>query len=137
MAEESDRPLHVLDEEAALRTILEGTATATGQQFFAALVQNLAKALNTHGAWVTEYLEHRRRLRALAFWMDGSWVHDYEIDITRTSCEQVIETSRLVQFPDNLLALYPHDPDIKETGPSVIWGRRFSMWTERSWGIWR
>ena len=116
MPTENALPLWNLDEDTALRTILEGTATATGQQFFATLVQNLAKALNTHGAWVTEYLEERRRLRALAFWMDGNWVHDYEIDIAGTPCEQVIETSRLVHFPDNLLALYPDNPDIKNTG---------------------
>jgi PAS domain S-box-containing protein len=109
-------PLGGLDEETALRTILEGTATETGERFFAALVMNLSRALNTHGAWVTEYLEASRRLRALAFWMDGQWVRDYEIDIRDTPCEAVIDTARLVHFPDNLLALYPKAPDIKRTG---------------------
>ncbi|WP_447977498.1 sigma-54-dependent Fis family transcriptional regulator [Candidatus Nitrospira bockiana] len=109
-------PLRHLDQDAALRRILEGTATETGSRFFHAVVENLAKALGTHGAWVTEYLEHARRLRALAFWMDGAWVQDYEIDIAGTPCEQVITTSRLVHFPDNLLTLYPEDPDIKQTG---------------------
>jgi PAS domain S-box-containing protein len=109
-------PLHDLNEDAALRTILEGTATVTGEGFFAALVQALAKALNTHGAWVTEYFPEVHRLRALAFWMDGNWVHNYEIDIAGTPCEQVIETGRLVHFPDNLLALYPDVPDVKKVG---------------------
>ena len=109
-------PLGGLDEETALRTILEGTATETGERFFAALVTNLSRALNTHGAWVTEYLEPSRRLRALAFWMDGQWVRDYEIDIRGTPCETVIDNARLVHFPDNLFALYPDAPDIKRTG---------------------
>ena len=109
-------PLGGLDEETALRTILEGTATETGERFFEALVINLSKALNTHGAWVTEYLETSRRLRALAFWMDGQWVREYEIDIRGTPCEAVIDTARMVHLPDNLLALYPDDPDIKRTG---------------------
>ena len=47
-------PLAALDEEFALRTILEGTANETGERFFAALVENLARALSTHSAWVTE-----------------------------------------------------------------------------------
>ena len=64
-------PFHNLNVDAALRTILEGTATETGERFFAALVKNLSDALNTHGAWVTEYIEEYRRLRALAFWMGG------------------------------------------------------------------
>lgn len=110
--EQNDEPLRLLDEDVALRTILEGTATATGQQFFAALVQNLAKALNTHGAWVTEFFEERRMLRALAFWMDGNWLHDYEVDIAGTPCEEVIRTGRFVHVPENLLGRYP---DIEDT----------------------
>jgi hypothetical protein len=58
-------PLSNIEADAALRAILEGTATKTGEGFFASLVQNLAKALGTHGAWVTEYFPERRRLRAL------------------------------------------------------------------------
>ncbi len=34
---------HDLDEDAVVRTILEGTATQTGEDFFAALVENLSK----------------------------------------------------------------------------------------------
>jgi len=116
MAADNPSPLRDLDEEAALRSILEGTATETGERFFAALVENLAKALRTHGAWVTEYLPESRRLRALAFWMDGQWVRDYEIAIAGTPCEAVIDHARLVHFPDNLLALYPDDPEVKQVG---------------------
>ena len=46
-----------LDEQAALRAVVEGTATDTGEEFFAALVKNLARALDVHGAWVTEFQE--------------------------------------------------------------------------------
>ncbi|MGB7947665.1 MAG: sigma 54-interacting transcriptional regulator [Candidatus Binatia bacterium] len=109
-------PLGGLDEGAALRTILEGTANETGERFFSALVENLAKALKTHGAWVTEYIQECRRLRALAFWMDGQWVQNYETDIAGTPCEQVIDTADFVHFPDNLLELYPNDQDAKEMG---------------------
>src|SRR4029450_9559445 len=100
-------PLGGLDEGAALRMILEGTAKQTGERFFAALGKNLAKALGTHGAWVTEYLQESRRLRALAFWMDGQWIQDYQTDLAGTPCEQVIDTANLVHFPDRLLELFP------------------------------
>jgi PAS domain S-box-containing protein len=106
-------PLGGLDEETALRTILEGTANETGERFFAALVENLARALNTDGAWVTEYIQECRRLRALAFWMDGQWIQGYEVDIAGTPCEKVIDTADLVHFPDKLLELFPDDADIK------------------------
>ncbi|MDH4251031.1 MAG: sigma 54-interacting transcriptional regulator [Nitrospira sp.] len=114
----SDRstPLQNLETDVALRAILEGTATETGQQFFAALVQNLAKALGTHGAWVTEYFPELRRLRALAFWMDGQWVTDYEVDIAGTPCERVIDTAKLVHSPDRILEIYPHEEELKAAG---------------------
>jgi PAS domain S-box-containing protein len=96
--------------------ILEGTANETGERFFAALVKNLAKALRTHGAWVTEYLQESRRLRALAFWMDGQWIQDYQTDLAGTPCEQVIDTANLVHFPDKLLELFPDDRDVTDIG---------------------
>ncbi|HET9845803.1 MAG TPA: sigma 54-interacting transcriptional regulator [Nitrospira sp.] len=105
-----------LETDAALRAILEGTATETGHGFFAALVQNLSKALATHGAWVTEYFPAKRRLRALAFWMDDQWVKDYEVDIAGSPCEKVIDTRQLVHFPDRLLELYPNEPDVMAIG---------------------
>ncbi len=116
MAMENHSPLHDLDENAALRTILEGTATKTGEQFFTALVKNLCRALNTHGAWVTEYLEKERRLRALAFWLDGRLVDDYEYEITGTPCEPVIDGTRLVHIPENVVSLFPQDPDLPAMG---------------------
>src|SRR5262245_33710150 len=76
MADTDRMPLLELDEDAALRTILEGTATATGERFFYALVENLAKALKTHGAMVTRYRPEKQQLQAYAFWMDGKWVRD-------------------------------------------------------------
>lgn len=110
------KPLQGLETDEALRAILQGTATETGHSFFAALVQNLAKALGTHGAWVTEYFPETRRLRALAFWMDGQWVKDYEVDIAGTPCERVIDTAKLVHFPDRVLEIYPHEDELKAAG---------------------
>src|SRR5262245_33225312 len=113
---DNSTPLQGLETDEALRAILQGTATETGHGFFAALVQNLSKALGTHGAWVTEYFPETRRLRALSFWMDGQWVKDYEVDIAGTPCESVIDTAELVHFPDRLLEIYPNSDRVKATG---------------------
>ena len=56
MARHSPYPIVEEAEKDALNIILEGTATVTGEAFFAALVENLSKALNTHSAWITEYI---------------------------------------------------------------------------------
>ena len=112
MQENFQQPFTDLDEETALRTILEGTATETGERFFEALVENLGKALHTHAAWVTEYIPESRRLKALAFYLDGAFLKDWEMDLAGTPCEHVIDQARLIHFPDNLLNLFPIDPDI-------------------------
>ncbi|MGB8427799.1 MAG: hypothetical protein WCD88_18580, partial [Desulfobacterales bacterium] len=65
-----------LENDDPLRMLLEGTATTTGERFFEALVENLAWALSTKHAWITEYNADLRRLRALAFWVDGELVPD-------------------------------------------------------------
>jgi PAS domain S-box-containing protein len=105
-----------LDEDAALRTILEGTATETGGRFFEALVVNLSKALNTSCAWVTEYLEGSRSLRALAFWAHGRFIQDFKVNIDGTPCEDVIDNTQLVHYPDNILELFPNSPSLKQLG---------------------
>jgi PAS domain S-box-containing protein len=102
----------IADENTALRTILEGTATTTGEFFFDALVASLAKVLGTHSAWVTEYLEDSRQLRALAFWAAGTLTRDFLIDIAGTPCEAVIERSDIVHYPDHMIRLYPDNPDV-------------------------
>lgn len=113
MAKSNRSTVQVIDEDVALRNIMEGTATETGERFFAALVENLAKSLNTRGAWVTEYLEEFRKLRSIAFWFGGEWISDYEYDISGTPCGTVIENRRLVHIPEKVIELYPRDRDLK------------------------
>jgi len=104
----------IRDENAILRHILEGTATATGNHFFKALVEHLAIAVQTHSAWVTEYIPATRQLRAMAFWSNGHVAEDLYLDIEGTACEKVIDTTEIVHYPDNVLRLYPHNTVLKE-----------------------
>ena len=115
-------PLQDIDVDAALRTILEGTATQTGTEFFQALVKNLARALNTHGAWVTEYFPESRRLKALAFWMGDQWLDGWEMVVNGTACERVVDERRLVHIPDNLLDIYGDNPDVRAIGAASYMG---------------
>ncbi len=105
--------LRIFDENSALRTIFEGTAAVTGGRFFDALVINLAKVLNTHSAWVTEYLEDARQLHALAYWSEGRLSRDFLIDIAGTPCEAVVRQSGMVHYPDHVIRLYPENADLK------------------------
>ena len=99
-----------IDEDAALRAIVEGTASETGHGFYRALVRNLAAALDTYGAWLTEYDERGNCLRALAFWLGDRFVDPFEYAIAGTPCETTVREGRVVHIPDRVLDLYPDDP---------------------------
>lgn len=107
---------HDADEDRALRIIMEGTAGETGEDFFKSLVQNLSRVLDTRGAWVTEYQSESRKLNSLAFWLSGEWVKEYIYDISGTPCELVVEKKDIFLVPENVIDLFPHDPDLKPMG---------------------
>ena len=103
-----------LDEDAVVRAILEGTATETGEGFFAALVENLSKALHTQSAWVTEFISKTRQLRALAFWADGKLMPNFEMDVDGTPCQAVVETAQLVHYPDKIIEVFPNNHNLRK-----------------------
>ncbi|HEY1416607.1 MAG TPA: sigma 54-interacting transcriptional regulator, partial [Myxococcaceae bacterium] len=102
--------------QAALSLILDGTASEIGERFFRALVENLARALGTHGAWVTEFDPQRRRLKALAFRLGGEWIENWEQSVDGTPCQVVVENRRMVHYPERILDLYPNDPGLRGAG---------------------
>jgi PAS domain S-box-containing protein len=101
-----------MKDEVALRLVVQGTASETGAEFFRELVKNLAAVTDTIGAWVTEYQPEVKRLRALAFWLKGAFVEDYEYALAGTACESVVESRKLIHIPDRLVELYADDPDV-------------------------
>lgn len=114
MVELSQRIPNFDSVDDALSMILEGTARVTGEAFFAALVENLSKAMDTHSAWVTEYIEESKQLRALAFWADGQLLTDFIIDMDGTPCGDVIEHAEFVHHPDNIVNIYPKNALLKQ-----------------------
>lgn len=96
-----------------LDAIASGTFDETGTAFFDQLVKQVSIALGTKYAWVTEWLEEQRKLRALSFWSaDDGQYRDYEYRIGDTPCEHVIREKTLVHIPDRVLDLFPGDPDL-------------------------
>jgi len=101
-----------IDEETALRAIVEGTASETGESFYRALVNNLAEALDTKGAWLTEYYEQEGIMRALAFRLGTGLMEGFEYKLAGTPCEVAVLESRVVHIPDRIHDLYPNQPEI-------------------------
>ena len=105
----------------ALRAIVEGTATATGTEFFYALVRELAQALNVRHAFVSELLESGARVRTLAFWFDGKLIDNFEFDLDGTPCEIVIR-GETVYYTRKVYEMFPRHPELKEMGIESYFG---------------
>lgn len=106
----------ILDENDLLQKIIDGTSADTGSRFFRKVVKNLSQVLGTYAAWITEYLPKAKRLRALAFWLDGDYVDHYEYDIAGTPCQTSLENKTYLHIPDNVMELFPEDPDLARFG---------------------
>lgn len=89
--------------EETLRAILEGTASATGGDFFRSLVGHLAAALQVRYAFVTECTDATMtRVRTLALVEDGDLRENIEYDLAGTPCERVIRGADDYYHPRNL-----------------------------------
>ncbi|MDG4594808.1 MAG: sigma 54-interacting transcriptional regulator [Candidatus Contendobacter sp.] len=105
----------------ALRSIVEGTVTATGTEFFHALVRELAQALNVRHAFVSELLESKTRVRTLAFWFGDKPVENIEFDLGGSPCEIVIR-GEAVYYTNKVYEMFPRHPELKELGIESYFG---------------
>jgi len=107
----------------ALRAVLVATAATTGQEFFQALVGQLATALGVRHALVGELVEpDYYRVRTLAVWSDGRPGEPAEFELAGTPCESVVTGSGLVAYPDRLRERFPHDRQVARLGAESFVG---------------
>ena len=109
--------------EETLRMIVAGTATVTGNDFFAALVQSLAIALDVAHVMVCETADDSlQTLRSLARWSDGQLAENIEYDVCGTPCRVAIENKSLSTYPDQLQQLFSSSLHLKEMGAESYMG---------------
>jgi formate hydrogenlyase transcriptional activator len=99
------------DELTALRIIAEGTAGATGQVLFPALVEHLARAIGARHAFIAEFIPPQK-IRTFSFWSGGKHVPNIEYELSGTPCEEVIKGG-LCFYPSGLEKKYA------ETEPGI------------------
>ena len=107
--------------QQALQAIVEGTATATGTEFFYALVRELALALKVRYAFVCELLPCGQRVRTLAYWYNGRFKDNIEFELEGSPCEVVIQ-GETVYYTSGMSGLFPRDPSLVEMGIESYFG---------------
>lgn len=95
--------------ESALRNIVIGTAAVTGADFFAALAQHLATALEGETVIITELCD--AHLRTLAFWNQSTLQPNYQYAIQDTPCECVLREGFYLCI-EGVQRAFPHDLDL-------------------------
>ena len=104
----------LLDEDAALRKIVEGVEAATGTDFFQSLVRCVSETLGVAYAFVSELDRDRRCFRTLAVWGRGRVLDNFELPVAGTPCEGVLE-GQMAYYPDRIQQRFPKDTGL------VVW----------------
>lgn len=95
--------------ETTLQNLIAGTAP-TGKQFFAALVQHIAIALQASHAFVTEVIEGDR-LHILAAWGDSQYLPGNIIKVQGTTCEIVLREG-IFHCDRDVATRFPNNPNV-------------------------
>ena len=101
-----------LDEDAALRKIVEGVEAQTGEGFFRSLVRCVTEALGVAYAFVSELDAEREVFRTLAVWGHGHLLDNFELPIAGTPCEGVLH-GEMAHYADHVQQRFPQDVGLK------------------------
>ena len=94
--------------EETLQMIVAGTSSVTGDDFFPALVQNLATALDVAYVLVCETVDDSlQKLRSLALWSGDQLAENIEYNLASTPCQVALEAKSMCFYPERLQQLFP------------------------------
>ncbi len=110
--------------EYVLAQVVEGTAGTYGDDFFHALVQHFAAALEVPCAFITECADQPpTRVRTLAFWSSPRFLDTMEYELPGTPCETVIREGRTCLHRRGLEATFPVEAGFQSYLGVPIFGR--------------
>lgn len=94
--------------EMALKSLVEGTASVTGKDFFAVLVRYIAEALEVRHVIVAKRL-HAGEMQTLALWSDGQLHPNRCFDTTHLPCGITLQKGRY-GCAEQLQQVFPDQP---------------------------
>jgi len=91
-------------------------STAAGEDVFRELARSIATILDVEVAFIAlPKPDDPRRLKMLAYYVDGRFIEDFEYDVAGTPCETVIGRQFQV-YPSALLQRFPLDEGFRDMG---------------------
>ncbi len=104
------------EQSQLLRTIIEGTAAETGDEFFASLVKHLTSTLLVQYAVIATVNEgHPKKIRTLAVSTGGTLADNFEYDLVDTPCATAL-TEAFVCFDRDIQATFPQFQRLADLG---------------------
>ena len=119
--------------EETFRSIVVGTASATGNDFFPSLVRHLATALRVRYAFITD-CDDQKRAKALAFWNGDQFGEKFEFDIADTPCMKVLN-GETCHYKEGIQSLFPLDTGLAIGEQRATWVFRCSTGKDESLAI--
>ena len=106
--------------DRALRAIAEGTAAATGDEFFRSLARCAAQALEARYSFIAETLSEFES-RALAFWKGSDFGAGFTFRLSGTPCQRVA-AGHVCSTHYGLQAKFPEDCRLQQIGAESYLG---------------
>lgn len=108
--------------DEALREIAQGISVASGEAFFSALTEHLAKALSVDSVFLCELAENpTRRFNTVAAYQAGKGVDARDCQVTGKVWENVISEG-LCRYPEKVRQEFPQDPLLSESAAESFIG---------------
>ena len=104
-------------QEAGLKFLVEGTASATGADFLKACAKTLSQALNMPYVLISKCLDYPpTRVETFCFWVGKDYADNFEYNLAGTPCENVLDKAgpelAVCRYPRNVQKLFPKDADL-------------------------
>ena len=92
--------------------LAEGTAAATGDEFFRSLARHAAEAMHAKYAFVAELVSESES-RTIVFWEGGGYGASFSYRVAGTPCQRVL-AGQYCKATSGLQQMYPEDPLLVE-----------------------
>ncbi|MEM6502823.1 MAG: PAS domain S-box protein [Cyanobacteria bacterium P01_C01_bin.89] len=97
-------------QDQALRSIVEGTAAHTGEEFFRACVKSLAEVLEVAYALIAEFDRSQPetiKANVVASWMQTDFGDRFQYDLHGMPCNDVLADGKICRYVDSVQDLFP------------------------------